>query len=135
MTVIDTGTLGSEDKVLSATYTLGREPGDVDAIVVTHCHADRSGSLAALKAATGAEAWMHPADAVLVRNGTAAREMRPAPGLPNRLLFTAMRFMAPPRLPPTNVENSAEDGDELPFAGGLQVHHIPGHCAGQIALV
>ena len=33
------------------------------------------------------------------------------------------------------MENHAEDGDELPFAGGLRVHHVPGHTAGQIALV
>lgn len=60
VTVIDTSTPGSEDKILHAIRTLGKEPGDVDAIIVTHCHADHSGSLAALKEATGAEAWMHP---------------------------------------------------------------------------
>jgi len=135
VTVIDTGTPGSEDKILGAVRTLGKKPGDVNAIIVTHCHADHSGSLAALKEATGAPAWMHPADAALVRSGVAAREMRPAPGLANRLLFTAMRFMAPSSVSPAEVEHSAEDGDELPFAGGLQVFHVPGHCAGQIALV
>ncbi len=135
VTVIDTGTPGSEDKILSAIRGLGKEPGDVDAIIVTHAHADHSGSLAALKEATGAEAWMHLADAALVREGIAARDMRPAPGLANRLLFTAMRFMAPSRITPAEVERSTEDRDELPFAGGLQVFHIPGHCAGQIALV
>lgn len=46
-----------------------------------------------------------------------------------------MRFMAPSRVSPAEIENSPEDGDKLPFAGGLQVYHIPGHCAGQIALV
>lgn len=135
VTIIDTGTPGSEGRVLAAIREVGRTADDVNAIIVTHCHADHSGSLAALKAAIGAEAWMHPADAALVREGVAARDMRPAPGLGNRLLFTAMRFMAPSRVAPAKIENSAEDGDELPFSGGLQVLHVPGHCAGQIALV
>lgn len=135
VTIIDTGTPGSEDKILRAVRTLGKEPSDVDAIVVTHLHADHAGSLAALKAATGAAAWMHPADAALVRDGTAARRMYPAPGLANRLISTAMRFLAPASVSPAEVEHHAEDGDELPFAGGLRVVHVPGHCAGQIALV
>lgn len=135
VTVIDTGTPGSEEKILRAIRTLGKEPSDVDAIIVTHLHADHAGSLAALKAATGAEAWMHPADAAPVRDGVAARQVHPAPGLANRLLFTVMRLAAPARVPPAEVEHHAEDGDTLPFAGGLRVHHVPGHSAGQIALV
>lgn len=46
-----------------------------------------------------------------------------------------MRFMAPSRITAAEVEHSAEDGDELPLGGGLRVIHVPGHCAGQIALV
>lgn len=135
VTIIDTGTPGSEDKILRAIRTLGKEPSDVDAIVVTHLHADHAGSLAALKAATGAEAWMHPVDAALVRDGVATREMHSAPGLANRLIAAAMRVVAPSRVPPAEVEHHAEDGDTLPFGGGLRVVHVPGHCAGQIALV
>lgn len=33
------------------------------------------------------------------------------------------------------VENRVEDGQQLPIAGGLSVIHVPGHCAGQIALL
>jgi len=49
VTLVDTGTPGSEGKILAALRALGRGPSDVGAIVVTHCHADHSGSLAALE--------------------------------------------------------------------------------------
>ncbi len=135
LVLIDTGTPGSEDKVLGAIRELGRRPEEVAAIIVTHCHADHTGSLAALKGATGAPVWMHPADAELVREGRAMREVRPAPGIMNRLLYTAMRLASPPEISPVEVDHHVEEGDILPFAGGLRVLHIPGHCAGQIALV
>jgi glyoxylase-like metal-dependent hydrolase (beta-lactamase superfamily II) len=36
---------------------------------------------------------------------------------------------------PTNIDHEVEDGVTLPIAGGLKVIHVPGHCAGQIALL
>ena len=135
LTLIDTGTPGSEEKILSMIRGLGRSPEEVTAIIVTHCHADHTGSLAALKEATGAAVWMHPLDAALVQGGRAMREVQPAPGVMNRVFYTAMRFMSSPEITPAPIEHLVHDGDELPLAGGLQVLHVPGHCAGQIALV
>lgn len=134
VTLIDTGMPGSEDKVLAALSELGRRSEEVSTIVVTHWHADHAGSLAALKEATGAPAWMHPLDAALVREGKTMRGVRPAPGLMNRLVAAIMRVAAPSGVSPTEVEHTVSEGNTPPFAGGLEVLHIPGHCAGQIAL-
>ena len=135
LTLVDTGIPGSADKILGAVRSLGRQPGDIRQIVVTHCHADHSGSLAALKAATGAPAYMHPADAALVRAGQASRRMQPAPGLLPALMFRLVVRSAPHTIEPAEVEHEVCDGDTLPFAGGLRAVHAPGHCAGQLALL
>lgn len=49
LALIDTGYENSEDKILAATKELGRQPEDIKHIIVTHCHPDHAGSLAALK--------------------------------------------------------------------------------------
>lgn len=33
------------------------------------------------------------------------------------------------------VDRLIDDGEILPLAGGLKVVHVPGHCAGQVALL
>src|SRR5260370_14718819 len=81
LVLIDTGVPGSAGKILAAAAELGKQPSDIRHILVTHCHADHSGSLAALKQATAAPAYMHPLDAAMVRQGPVMRAMRPAPGL------------------------------------------------------
>lgn len=137
LTLIDTGVPGSARKILSAVRQLGRRPTDIRHIVVTHCHADHSGSLNELKQATGASAAMHPLDAALVRDGRSGRPMRPAPGLVNALIFRVMvsRGSAPMAVEPAPIEHELRDGAELPFANGMRVIHTPGHSAGHISLL
>ena len=130
LTLIDTGVAGSTEKILGAVRALGRQPQDIRHILVTHCHADHSGSLAELKAATGAPAYMHPVDAEMVRAGRATRPMRPGPGIFNHLLFRlfmARRRAAPTTIQPTSIEREVQDGEELPIAGGIRAIHTPGH--------
>lgn len=133
--LIDTGSPGSTDKILAAVRELGRQPTDIHHILVTHCHPDHAGSLAEIKQITGAPAYMHPADATLVRQGNGIRPMSPAPGLLSRLLFWLFIRPAPTDIPPAEIEHELKDGDTLPVAGGIQVIHTPGHCAGQVAFL
>lgn len=134
LTLIDTGVPGSADKILEAVRALGRQPSDIRRILVTHCHADHSGSLAALVRATGAPAYMHPEDAALVRTGKAGRPMKPV-GLLGRIIVPLFMRGAPMIVEPAAVEHEVHDGDELPFASGLRAVHVPGHCAGQLAFL
>ena len=135
LTLIDTGVAGSEDKILDAVREIGRQPQDIRNILVTHLHGDHTGSLAALKGATGAPATMHPLDAALVREGISARPMRPAPGLLPKLMVNLFMRSAPQGIQPTSIEYEVNDGDELPIAGGLRVFHAPGHAAGQVVFL
>ncbi len=135
LTLIDTGVPGSEDKILAAMRELGKQPTDLRHIIVTHCHADHAGSLAALKQATHAPAYMHPLDAAMVREGRSMRPVKPAPGLLPNLMYNLLIRAAPGIVPTATIDHEINDGDTLPFAGGLKAIHAPGHCAGQLAFL
>jgi glyoxylase-like metal-dependent hydrolase (beta-lactamase superfamily II) len=135
LTLIDTGIPNSSQKILQAVQEIGRRPADVRHILVTHCHTDHSGSLAELKQATGAPAYMHPADAAMVRLGRTTRPMTPSPGLIPRLMVALFMRAAPTTILPTAIEYEVNDGAELPVAGGIKAIHAPGHCAGQLVFL
>lgn len=133
LALIDTGIAGSGPVIVEALRSIGRRPGDIRHILVTHCHSDHAGSLAELKRLTGAPATMHPVDAAMVREGRALRPLTPAPGLFNALICRFLLPGAPAEVEPAAIEHEANDGDTL--AGGLRAIHVPGHCAGQLALL
>jgi glyoxylase-like metal-dependent hydrolase (beta-lactamase superfamily II) len=136
VTVIDTGFAGSAEAILKVIAECGRGSQDVRAILVTHCHWDHAGSLAALQAGTDATTYMHPEDAALVREGRCARPIAPSPGLISRILFQLFINGAPARrIDPARVDREIGDGEELPIAGGIRATHVPGHCAGQLAFL
>jgi len=132
-TLIDSGLPGSAEKILQAIRELGKKPKDIRHIVLTHAHPDHIGGLAALKKATGAEAYMHAVDAPIAEAGQGFRPMKPAPGFKTGLLFRLFVRMRPVEGAP--IEHHIDDGQELPLARDLRVIHVPGHCAGQIALL
>ncbi|WP_425230328.1 MBL fold metallo-hydrolase [Sphingomonas sp.] len=133
LVLVDTGFPGSEGVVLDAIAALGHASADLGDIILTHAHYDHVGSAAALVAATGARTWMHPVDAPLAESGRGSRPMKPAPGLLRHLMFRL--FAKPGRTTaPVKIDELVEEGATIPLAGGLRVIHVPGHCAGQIAL-
>jgi glyoxylase-like metal-dependent hydrolase (beta-lactamase superfamily II) len=132
-TLIDSGLPGSAEKILQAVEALGKKPKDIRQIVLTHAHPDHIGGLAALKKATGAEAYMHAVDAPIAEAGQGFRPMKPASGFKTGLLFRIFVRMKP--VEGARIEHHIEDGQELPFGHDLTVIHVPGHCAGQIALL
>jgi glyoxylase-like metal-dependent hydrolase (beta-lactamase superfamily II) len=136
LTLIDTGPAGSLSRLARELGALGHTPADIARIIVTHAHPDHAGGLAELQAHTGAPTWMHPLDAAPVRNGTAIRpSLGPTPGFVNQIIYRLTVARAPRHITPALVDHEFEDGAMLPFAGGLQVIHTPGHSAGQIALL
>lgn len=131
LVLIDTGLPKTTGKILTAASQLGYSPRQLSHIVLTHAHPDHIGSVAELVRATGAQTWMHAVDAPQVERG----EMRPVFPLPDwraRLMYAAMKVL-PNKIEPAHIDHPVSDGDVLPF-GGLRVVHVPGHCAGQIAL-
>jgi glyoxylase-like metal-dependent hydrolase (beta-lactamase superfamily II) len=132
--LIDTGVSGSTSAILRALHALGKQPGDVRHIILTHAHPDHIGSLAALKKVTGAEVYIHPLDADIATNGAGFRPMSPAPGLVTSMMF--QMFVRPVEtVEPATVEHHVQTQEVLPVAGGLIAIHVPGHCAGQLAFL
>ncbi len=133
VTVIDTGLPKHHEIILEAASKAGHKPDDVKHIVLTHHHADHTGSLFELMAATSATAYVHPLDAAIVRGE------KPAPG-PNRDIL-AGRILGPlmarvtPKLQAVEALQETNDGDEVPAAGGIKAIHSPGHTAGHLAFL
>lgn len=135
LTLIDTGYKDSEQQILDAVRALGKQPSDITNIVVTHCHPDHAGSLAALQQQLQVPVWMHHADAEVVRGNTPMVRSTPAPGLLNRLLYNIFIKSVPAYVPFTSVDHEVKDGDQLPVAGGLRALHTPGHSAGHLSFL
>jgi glyoxylase-like metal-dependent hydrolase (beta-lactamase superfamily II) len=77
---------------------------------------------------------MHALDAPIAERGAGFRPLTAAPGLLPGLLFELFA-RSNSSVEPCRIDQTVADGEVLPIAGGLQVVHVPGHCAGQIALL
>ena len=134
LTLIDAGYPRKEAAVFAAIRGLGRSPRQLKHLIFTHAHPDHIGSAAAIVRETGARTYMHPLDIPIAETGGPFRPMRPAPGLLPPLLCKL--FFHPDRpVEPVAIDQPLSDGEILPIAGGIEVIHAPGHCAGQVALL
>jgi glyoxylase-like metal-dependent hydrolase (beta-lactamase superfamily II) len=134
LALIDAGFPGKESAVFEAIRGLGRSPDQLKHLVFTHAHPDHIGSAAAIVRETGARTYMHPLDIPIAESGGPFRPMTPAPGLLGRVLCSLF-FHPDERLDPVAIDQPLTPGETLPIAGGFEVIHVPGHCAGQVALL
>jgi glyoxylase-like metal-dependent hydrolase (beta-lactamase superfamily II) len=134
LTLIDAGFPHKEAAVFEAIRGLGRSTDQLKHLILTHGHPDHIGSAAAIVRETGARTYMHPLDIPVAETGGPFRPMTPAPGLVGQVLC---RFFFNPeqRMEPVAIDQPLTAGSTLPVAGGIEVIHAPGHCAGQVALL
>ena len=85
--LVDAGLPGHDADILRGVAESGRRPTDVRHLIVTHAHPDHIGSLAAVRSATGAAVYCHPADAPIVTAGGGFRPLRVTPGVVNWLVW------------------------------------------------
>ena len=134
LTLVDAGLPTSEGRIVDGIRGLGKSPADLRHILLTHAHPDHVGSLAALKAASGARTYLHVADVPIAETGGSFRRMQPSPELIGSLLFKMLvKSGSDAKVPPTAIDARINDGDVLPIAGGICAIHTPGHCAGHVA--
>jgi len=134
LTLIDAGYPRKEAAVFGAIRGLGRSPDQLKHLIFTHAHPDHIGSAAAIVRRTGATTFMHPLDIPIAESGGPFRPMTPAPGLLGRPLCKLF-FHPDERLDPVAIDHALTPGEILPIAGSFEVIHVPGHCAGQVALL
>ena len=77
---------------------------------------------------------MHPLDIPMAESGGPFRLMTLAPGL-LRQVMCRLFFHPEGLLEPVAIDQPLSDGEALLIAGGIEVIHVPGHCAGQVALL
>lgn len=134
--LIDTGYPGKGASILDALSQVGKRPEDLRHILVTHCHMDHAGGLAELQAACQATVYMHPDDAAMVEDGVGMREhAEVSPGLINRLVFRYGIRRVPRIIPAAHADVRLHGGETLPVGKGLDVIHVSGHSAGQLAFL
>lgn len=137
LTVVDAGFPGHFGALLRGLRAIGRELKDIEAVIVTHAHADHMGFAARIQKSTGAAVLVHEADLGAARR----RWQLPWCGL----LANAWRpFMASTLTratlngvfwgPGVARAQAIRDGDVLDVPGRPRVIHAPGHTPGQIAL-
>jgi glyoxylase-like metal-dependent hydrolase (beta-lactamase superfamily II) len=132
LTLIDTGLPGSAPRLAAAIRHIGRQPGELRQVVLTHGHADHAGAAAEVSAWAGAAILAGQADAPFLRSGAPL----PAPDLADweRPIYDQLTRQLPATpLPPVRVDQELRDGDELDFGGGAVTIAVPGHTPGSIA--
>lgn len=139
VTVVDAGLKGYWKQLDEALGAIGRAPGDVEALVITHAHVDHLGFAGRLHRERGTPVHIHQVDA------GAARKGRP-PGNPLALVpqmrhGPARRFLghitANGGPVPRKVAevNEFSDGQVLDVPGRPRVVHTPGHTLGHCSLL
>ena len=133
LVLIDAGFPGKADLIVDGIRNIGRRPSEVAHIILTHAHPDHIGGLADLVKVTGAQTWMSAVDAPIAEAGAGFRPMTPVGAIPKMLMRYVIK--PPTGVSSARIDHKVADGDVIPLAGGLRAIAMPGHCAGQIALL
>ena len=131
LTLVDTLFEDDARRILAALRDLGRSPGELKRIVLTHAHRSHLGGVAALKHATGATVLAHEWEADIVAGERRAQPVTLRPMQSLRLMpFQLGLALGRPRHVPCPVDDAVGNDDAV---GPLQVLHAPGHSPGHLA--
>jgi metallo-beta-lactamase class B len=115
--LIGGGMPASAGAILDAVRKLGRDPAQIKLLLSNHGHIDHAGTLAELKAKTGAQVLAMAADVPLLAEG----------GRCDYLFANSPDF----HFPPVKVDRTLSDGEQIEL-GGVVINALltPGHTPG-----
>ncbi len=128
-TLIDAGTPGKADRIITALAQIGVQPLQVKRIILTHHRWDHVGSVWELKKLTGAEVVAHTRDADYI---SGKRPRRAPRRLPGRAIYALFGLFGARNLTGVEVDRPINDGEQI---GSFTVVHTPGHTPGHLCLL
>src|SRR3954463_2666048 len=137
--VVDAGVPSSWDSLQEALSAIGRNPADVDALVLTHAHFDHVGFAEKARKELNVPIYVHENDVPLTRHPWRYDFERP------RSLYFATQVQAMPIVAsflrtrafwPPPIKEVVRYGDDatLPVPGTPRVVYTPGHTLGHCSL-
>lgn len=134
--LIDSGSAGSEGKILKTVSSSGLSPGDLKLLILTHAHFDHAGSAAELKQQTGCRIVIHSMEKERLIKGYAP--LPPGTRWKAKILIGAGRLIARRMGSFKGVEadivaDNSLDLNEFGFPGTL--FHTPGHTPGSMVVL
>ncbi|MFF3249265.1 MBL fold metallo-hydrolase [Streptomyces sp. NPDC002870] len=129
--IVDTGVAGRAPAMLTQIADAGLRPADVTLILLTHHHADHTGSALALREATGAPIAIHRDDADQLRLGGRV-DLQPTSVMP-RLMKVMLSRAEIPAIEPDII---LDDEEDLTRHGGIGRSFVtPGHTPGSVCVL
>lgn len=137
LTVLDTGFPGHYRLFERSVQSIGRCINDVEAIIITHAHADHTGMAPRIHRESGAPIYLHEADAPHARRplylpwaGLLTNAWRPyTASMLAHAIFNGLL-----RLPTITSSTHLGDGQTLDAPGQPHIIHLPGHTDGEVVV-
>lgn len=137
-TLVDAGFPGHYKLFANGLAALGGSLSDLEAIVLTHAHADHMGFAERLRRETGVPVFVHEADQLKAER----RLQLPWVGLLGNAwhpymagILTHATINGVFTMPGIGKLHTVQDGQVLDIPGRPHVIHVPGHTPGEIALL
>jgi|SRR5215218_5560996 len=138
LTLVDTGYPGYHRQLAPGLALIGRRVEDVDAVIVTHAHADHVGSVALIHTESGARVLAHPTESDAIRSGDPKRPPNffADAWRPRFARYLVHAAVAGARtIAGVETVDPVAQGDELDVPGRPRVIHTPGHTPGHCAFL
>lgn len=135
LTLIDAGLAGQWKDLTAELTSMGRTPGDIRALILTHGDTDHIGFAERLRREFGVPVYCHAADAARARG-----EFKSKPTVGKVKLGPLLKFLgyaiAKRGMSTTYLTSvtSVADGQVLDAPGAPQIMALPGHSPGSIAV-